>query len=115
RTVVLGSYAGGTVTIRFKGTRGSSFYGDMAIDDIAIDEAPTCVPPTGVAVSNITPTGATITWNASITVPGNGYDYYYNTTGVAPTATTTASGNTSSTSKNLTSLTSNTVYYFWVR
>ena len=42
-TVDLSAYAGSTVTIRFVGTRGTSWAGDIAIDDITIDlSAPDC-------------------------------------------------------------------------
>ncbi|MCB0769244.1 MAG: hypothetical protein KDC00_02435 [Flavobacteriales bacterium] len=38
-TVDLGAYVGGTARIRFRGTTGSGFASDMAIDDIEIDGA----------------------------------------------------------------------------
>ncbi|MCE2982284.1 MAG: choice-of-anchor J domain-containing protein, partial [Parachlamydia sp.] len=75
---------------------------------------PTCTVPTSVVASSITDVTATVSW-ASITVPSAGYDYYLATTATAPDGATTPTGNVTSASVNLTSLTSNTLYYFWVR
>ncbi len=41
RTVDLSTYSGQTVKFRFRGIKGSSYTGDMAIDDVTVDEAPT--------------------------------------------------------------------------
>lgn len=86
----------------------------LAFDDFSVDVAPTCLEPDGLAVSTLASTSATVTWNAPPIVPGNGYQYYYNTTGVAPTASTTASGSVTTNSATLT-LSQNTQYYLWVR
>ncbi|HET8574433.1 MAG TPA: fibronectin type III domain-containing protein [Edaphocola sp.] len=92
---------------------GSPWY--ITLDDISIETSPSCIEPATLASSNVTPTAATVNWNVPAVVPGNGYAYYYNTTGVAPTASTTASGSATTNSANLSSLTQNTLYYFWVR
>ena len=63
----------------------------------------------------MTTTSATISWSATSPIPSNGYQYYLSTSSVAPTAGTTPTGTTASTSVNLTSLTPNTTYYWWVR
>jgi len=39
--VDISSYAGDTVQIRFAGTKGSSYYSDMSLDDVSIEETPT--------------------------------------------------------------------------
>ncbi|WP_187658405.1 GEVED domain-containing protein, partial [Flavobacterium macrobrachii] len=75
---------------------------------------PTCTVPTSVVASSITDVTATVNW-ASITVPSAGYDYYLATTATAPDGATIPTGNVTSATVNLTSLTSNTLYYFWVR
>jgi hypothetical protein len=56
------------------------------------------------------------TVDCSATPPANGYDVYYNTTGVAPTAATVPqySGVTGP-SQLITGLASSTTYYVWVR
>ena len=80
---------------------------------------PTCLSPTGVNVSNITPNSATVSWTASVSAPANGYDLYYSTSPTPPTSTTapTVSGITGLTA-NLgtpTALTPSTDYYVWLR
>jgi hypothetical protein len=86
-------------------------------DDIAISQgaAPSCPTPGNLSTSAITGTSATISWSVAST--SNGFQYYYNTTGTAPTAATppwgtTAAGVTTATINNLTPI---TPYYFWVR
>jgi hypothetical protein len=72
---------------------------------------------TGLASSGLTPDKATISWTASTTPPGNGYEYYYSTSSTAPSNTTTPSGTTAAgiVTANLTGLTPSTTYYYWVR
>ncbi|MBL7800345.1 MAG: fibronectin type III domain-containing protein [Chitinophagales bacterium] len=73
--------------------------------------------PTALTSSSIGTTTATISWTAASPAPGSGYEYYYNTTGTAPTGSTTPSGSTAAgiVTANLSSLTSATQYYYWVR
>ncbi|WP_294296938.1 fibronectin type III domain-containing protein [uncultured Chryseobacterium sp.] len=72
---------------------------------------------TGLASSAITPDTATISWTASTTAPGNGYEYYYSTSSTAPSSTTTPSGSVGAgvTTANLSGLVPSTLYYYWVR
>ncbi len=72
---------------------------------------------TGLASSALTPESATISWTASATAPGNGYEYYYSTSSTAPTTATVPSGSTAAgvVTANLTGLTPSTTYYYWVR
>ncbi|QXU49309.1 fibronectin type III domain-containing protein [Chryseobacterium sp. D764] len=85
------------------------------VDDINIDVTPTCSEPSAVAVSAITTNGASISWTAPATAPGSGYEYYYSTNSTAPTASTTALGNSTTTSAPLSGLSPSTTYYVWVR
>lgn len=85
------------------------------IDDINIDITPTCFEPSGVGVSAITTSGANVSWTAPAQVPGNGYEYYYSTINLAPTAATAPSGTSTGTSASLSNLLSGTTYYLWVR
>lgn len=84
---------------------------------IGFDVFLSCYPPTGVSVSNITTTSAQTSWTASTSTPAGGYEYYYSTSSVAPTAATTPSGSTAAgvTSASLAALTPGTPYYVWVR
>lgn len=74
-------------------------------------------PPTGLSTSAIGPNSATILWTNPTPLPASGTQYYYNTTGIAPIAITTPTGSVASgvSSVNLTGLTPDTLYYFWVR
>lgn len=78
---------------------------------------PTCIAPTGVVVSSITTTSATISWNASVTAPSNGYEYYLSTSNTAPLASNVATGAVGAgiTTVDLSSLNTATAYYVWVR
>lgn len=74
RVVNLAGYTG-TIQVRFRGIRGTDFYGDISLDDITFDEAPTCFDPINVAVTNISPTTFDLEWvDAS---GGNQFDYFY--------------------------------------
>ena len=86
------------------------------LDDIRIEKL-ACPIPTSLSSSSVTQTTATISWTAASPAPDNGYQYYYSTSTTPPTEFTTPSGTVSAgvTSASLSSLSSNTRYYFWVR
>lgn len=63
--VDLSLYDGDTIQIRIVGTTGNGFLSDMAIDGLEIREALSCPGSYGSAVSNITDTTATISWNSA--------------------------------------------------
>ncbi|QTY28000.1 fibronectin type III domain-containing protein [Flavobacterium sp. CS20] len=92
--VDLSTYAGETIQFRFRVTRGNGFTGDLAIEDVLIDEAPSCLTPTGLTVSNITETTADLSWS----VIGNatsGYNWFVFNAGDDPDVDTpVASGST---------------------
>ncbi len=85
-TVNLSSYSGSVIRLQFKGTTGSGWRSDMAIDNIKISpsvggdtEAPTA--PTNLVTSNITGTSITLSWESSTDNVGvTGYDVYQGTT-----------------------------------
>jgi len=101
----------GTIRIKFLGDRGSSFTGDMAIDEVRVEEAPACPQPTGLSATNITGSGADINWN-TVTAAVNGYELIYGLSGFDPatggTSTTTAA--TSATLSGLAGATDYDVY-----
>lgn len=71
-----------------------------------------CSAPTAlVATGN--PTGAVITWTAPAGT--SNFEYYYNTTGLAPSNSTVATGSVAGSTLTLTGLTSFTNYSVWVR
>jgi len=62
----LSAYAGNTIQVRFRSnqtlTTGSSFYNDILLDEVRVDEAVTCLDPTSLAGANITSTSADLSW-----------------------------------------------------
>ena len=78
---------------------------------------PACEAPSALTSSNITSTSATISWSAASPAPASGYQYFYSTIATAPTAVTTPLGTTAAgvVTANITGLTANTTYYYWVR
>lgn len=84
---------------------------------ITIAPTPTCVAPTALNATGITTNDITINWTGSVSMPVMGYDYYYSTTNVAPTASTPPSGSVVQGSINatITGLPPGTPHYFWVR
>ncbi|MBS7332399.1 MAG: fibronectin type III domain-containing protein [Weeksellaceae bacterium] len=87
---------------------------NLYLDDIIVDLAPTCLPPTAVTMSNITHNTAQASWTAALT-EASSYEYYISTDATAPTATTTATGTTTTTSATLSNLSQTTNYNLWVR
>lgn len=94
---------------------GGGVYRSVRFDDINVELVPSCIEPTSIVTSNITSSGATVSWTAPATVPTNGYEYYYATTNTAPTTTTAASGTSSGVSTSVSGLAANTTYYIWIR
>lgn len=76
-----------------------------------------CLAPTALTGVSNSSTTVDLSWTASVSAPGNGYEYYYSTTNTAPTAGTAALGSVGAgvTTANVPGLTPNTTYYFWIR
>ncbi len=110
--VDLSAYAGGSILLRFNGISGSSWDGDIAVDNVEITggsgvdtQAPTA--PANLAASNITETTLTLTWNASTDNVGvTGYDVYEGSANL---------GTVTGTSANITGLTAGSSYSFRVK
>lgn len=84
----------------------------LNVDDILVIKTPTCFPPTALTASEITMTSAHISWTPPEENPSGGYEYYISTNTTPPTGSGTS---TSQPSADLTDLTQNTIYYYWVR
>ncbi len=110
--VSLNAYAGGTLLLRFNGVSGTSWQGDIVIDNIEVTgssapdtEAPSV--PTNLAASNVTETTLTLTWDASTDNVGvTGYDVYLGGSNLGTVTSATA---------NITGLAANTTYSFQVK
>ncbi|RKS97859.1 fibronectin type III domain-containing protein [Chryseobacterium defluvii] len=114
-TLNISAYAGNTMRLVFE-WRNDGILGAqpaIAIDNINLF-IPTCLVPMGQTTSAVTATSATLSWTAPTPAPANGYQIYYNTTGVPPTGATVGTPVTG-TSTTLNPLTPNTTYYWWVR
>lgn len=100
--------------IRVNEATGAPWY--LGFDNFELRQTPTCFDPQALTASLTTATTTTISWTAPTPAPLQGYEYYFNTTGVAPTAASTpvypvATGTTAT----VATPTANTTYYFWVR
>lgn len=98
-TVDLSAYGGGLTQLRFVATSGSSWQGDIAIDDFSITasapdtQAPST--PTNLTIAGVTETTISLTWNASSdNVEVVGYDVYQgnNLLGTVENAEATVTG-----------------------
>lgn len=95
------------------GVTGKGFF---LLDDISIDISNNCLIPNNISVSSVTQNSAIVSWNASTSVPAQGYDIYYSTNDTEPTASTVPSyQGISGLTQNLSSLTAGKRYYVWVR
>lgn len=102
---------------RFEPCGISSSKGEVEDYTITVLAPPTCSDnPTGITFNQTTSTGGVLSWEAPVNPPVNGYDYYYSTT-ISPAFGTAASGSVAAgvTSANISGLTPDTTYYFWVR
>jgi len=110
-SVILSGYSG-IIQIKFEGVRGSSYTGDMAIDDISVIEAPTCPKPIALAVDATGTTTADVSWTDQAST--SAYDVKYGAPGFDPsTEGTLVAGN--ATGATITGLTASTTYQFYAR
>lgn len=62
QVINLANYAGQTVQIRFVATSAGNFEGDISIDDVSVDELPTCPAPNLLSANNVRDTTANLFW-----------------------------------------------------
>ncbi|GAB4253158.1 MAG: hypothetical protein Kow0079_08530 [Vicingaceae bacterium] len=112
-TVNLFAYAGSdSVQFRIVGITGTNFYSDMAIDDITVEQAPSCPTPSSLTAFNIMPTSADLDWTENGTATQ--WDIEYGLTGFAPTGTPSIAGIVAK-PYNLSGLTASSTYDYYVR
>ncbi|MGB0880120.1 MAG: fibronectin type III domain-containing protein, partial [Polaribacter sp.] len=110
-TLDLTAYAGKNdiqIEFNYSGTDGAALY----FDDIIVEEAPTCEVPTALTVANIGTTSVDIGWTAS-TTGETAWEYVVQAAGGS--APSGAGTGTSTNPTNVTGLTANTAYEFYVR
>lgn len=89
-------------------------YGNIYIDDIAINPLPSCIEPDGLTVSNEAPHGATFEWTENGTATA--WQLYISENNTAPSAAeTNVIAATSNPFTLTTGLAPETDYYVWVR
>ncbi|WP_397300455.1 fibronectin type III domain-containing protein [Nonlabens ulvanivorans] len=109
--VGLGAFTGATIQVRFRGERGNGFESDMSIDDIVVDSFTGCLPPSNLAVSNVTSSTADVTWTA-----GGGETVWEYVNQIAGTGIPTGAGtSTMNTAESLSGLASSTSFEVYVR
>ncbi len=104
-------FSNNVTQIRFRAVRGAGYTSDFAIDDISIHEAPSCPHPTSLAVSNVGPNSADLSWQENGSATTWNIEY-------GPAGFTQGQGTTVSTTNNpytLNGLTAATSYDFYVQ
>lgn len=107
--------------LRFRSESGgsiASYFGDMALDDISIKEAPTCLPLENFNFTNISRNGIQFSFSDVNTTSPLNYEIEYATTGTIMSAgagqgTTTVSNNTNQI--NINNLVADTEYEVFLR
>jgi subtilisin-like proprotein convertase family protein len=106
----LSAYEGQNIYIAFQAISLNEW--ELYIDDVTIDGMPACPDPSALTASNILATSADLGWtdNAS----ASAWDIEYGATPFTPTGNPTITG-TATNPHNLTGLTANTSYEYYVR
>ena len=89
-------------------------YNGAYIDDIVVEEVPSCLEPSGLAFVSSETNSAILNWEASESGESE-WDIYYSTENVAPTAETVPSIEKTSAKEIQSGLNPSTTYYVWVR
>lgn len=112
--VNLSTFAGANMRLVFEWTNNASVgtQPPATVDNILINA---CFHPTGLSVTAVTPTTASLSWTAPAQAPANGYEYYISAVNNTPNNGTVATGTSNNVSANLSQLSVNTSYFWWVR
>lgn len=112
-TQSLAAYAGDTIRLRFVGTKANfSNQSRIAIDQISVQEAPTCAPVTNVYLTNTTASTTQIGWFAGST-SSTSWEIEYGPFGFSQGNGTIIT--TSNNPETITGLAGSTTYAFYVR
>lgn len=77
--VDISAYMAQPATISFLGKKGGGINGDIAIDDVSIDELPSCLTPSGFTLDSVYTTFADFSWGS--TSNGTAFKMEYGPTG----------------------------------
>jgi hypothetical protein len=122
--VSLAAYAGTSIQVRFivdktAAAAGFAFYNDILLDNVIVQETPSCLPPSQLAASLISDVQFTLTWEAPSVLPAGGFEFEVRSSGAAGSGATglVQTGTVANTveSQVITGLTENTPYTVYVR
>jgi len=103
-------------TVYYRANCGAGDYSAWSLVPTNFTTAPSCFPPSAVTVTNVTTSGATVTWTSNPLSPSATYQYVLSQTNTAPAnGVVTSAVDLADTTVTLTGLTSMTTYYMWVR
>jgi hypothetical protein len=111
--VSLAAYTGTTAIFRFvsQSNYGSGFC-NQGLDEFVIEDIPSCPPPTTLTATSITQNSAILGWTAT---GATDYAIEYGLNGFTPTGTPSSGLSAVTNPYNLTGLSSNTAYSYYVR
>ncbi len=112
-TINLSNYIGDVIILRFTGTTGSSYTGDIALDEIYVGDAVSCPAPTQFNSTLSSYNDVGLAWSGSTLNSGEYYTVEYGLNGFSLGSGSTI--NTTSTAQNINNLSSNTSYDFYVK
>ncbi len=108
----LSAYNGQTVRFAFRMVEGATNGNadiDFFVDDLLVEMVPACEYPINLTAAAITDTSATVSWTSTAT----SFDIEYGAVGFTPTGTPTVAGQANN--YQITGLTPNTSYSYYVR
>ena len=108
--VRLDSYVGQTIYVQFSYTSGTSFTGDLAIDQLEISSCVTCPNPGNLSFVSSTANSIDVSWSGSAST----YEVTWDTVGFTP-GTSLNSSTVTGTSTTISGLSANTGYDIYVR
>jgi|GEM_PF-1205271 len=109
KSIDLSSLAGTSYSFVFEGERGTSFTGDISIDDFSVAEAPNCFASTALTVISTSDNSAELTWTAG---SGTSWDIEYGPAGFTPGSGTMF--NATNDTITISGLMASTAYEFYV-
>lgn len=111
-TASLSAYVGDTIMLRFVGSKSTvnGTASDIAIDDLNIDEAPSCPKPNGLSIVSAGPNSVQLSWTSG---GANNWQIEYGSPGFGQGTGTIVNAN--SNPFTVTGLSPNTTYQFYVR
>ncbi len=102
------AYKSQTATISFVGKRGNALTGDIAIDEVGINEFPACLPPSGFTLDSVYTTFADFSWTSISN--GNSFKMEYGPVGFSQGSNTLGVAYGTSSPTRVNGLTPNTSY-----